>query len=898
MAAYEKMQDNLTFPNPDLSNITGLTSAEAAKRTAIYGKNEIPEVKESLWWMYCKQFTGTMPMMIEIAALLSFLIKSWPDFIIIVLLLFTNGTLGFVEEKNAQASVDALKSGLMRELPVLRDGKPTPMPVTDVVPGDILFLRGGNVIPADCYFCEGDELQIDQAALTGESLPVQVPREDGEGEPGDGKCTEGKLMYSGAIIKQGECHCVVWKTGVHTMMGEAATAIQEAGGKAEGLFESKIIQAARVLILITLIVVVSLFYYNYVVVGKDIAQVLESSLSLVIASVPVALPMVMKVTLSIGAKEMADHGGIVTHLTALEEIASMKVLCSDKTGTLTTAQMTVYYEKAECYSGYTPEQAMEFAAVASNPSNKDDPIDTAVYKAFTRMVKAPNPDEAAKKIKARFVQDKYVGFNPIVKRTVAFVTDKTTGRKLQVAKGIVSKVMKTGEDGGICWTIEDFDTVSKEVQKADERFGRSGFKTIAIAVGDVATGKVYYAGTLPIMDPPRADTAETITNIRESGVAVKMITGDHLNIARELARQINLGFDILPNSELQRHTAGRDDLILGADGFAQVMPIDKLEVVATLQSKDMVVGMTGDGVNDAPALAKAQIGIAVEGATDAAQSAADIVLTRPGLSPIHEAIMISRRIFKRLKSYVIYRICITVQVVFFLTAIAFLFKATFKPLYIILLALLHDLQIVTIAYDHQIAGRVPETPTVMGLLLVSYTMGILMAIQTTMMYAHGHFWFDEAFHCMPTLTTVCEYKDSAVFLQISNSSAILILSARTVKWWFSSIPAKEVIGSLALGQIVVNGVMLAAPPCLAAFIHPVTPHDIGLIWAYDFLCLFILDIAKQIMMSLWSSYEEANKKEDPFVAKQRRKSMNSTEANVPGRKGSFRRPSAVIKMGH
>merc|ERR1719324_236433 len=326
------------------------------------------------------------------------------------------------------------------------------------------------------------------------------------------------------------------------------------------------------------------------------------------------------------------------------------------------------------------------------------------------------------------------------------------------------------------------------------------------------------------MDPPRGDTADTIANIRGSSVAVKMITGDHLNIAKELARQINLGQHIMPNTELQTHGVARDDKVLEADGFAQVLPDDKTEVVATLQSKDFVVGMTGDGVNDAPALAKAQIGIAVEGATEAAKSAADIVLTKEGLSAIDVAVNISRRIFKRLKSYVIYRICITVQVVFFLTAIAFMFKATFKPLYIILLALLHDLQIVTIAYDHQIAGKVPETPTVLGLLLVSYTMGLTMCVQTVLMYAHGRTFMHEQFHCMPTATKVCEYKDSAMFLQISNSSAILILSARSVKWFFSSIPAWQIIFSTAIGQVLVNGMMLLPKiPGLENFIHPLTP---------------------------------------------------------------------------
>jgi len=914
MANYTAMDDKatITFPIPDLSNIKGLTTAEAAAAQAKYGKNEIPEVKESLLWMYIKQFIGPMPIMIEIAALLSALIKSWPDFTIICALLFTNGTLGFIEEKNAQASVDALKDGLLRELPILRDGKNVVKPVTELVPGDILFLRGGNIIPADCYFCKGDVMQVDQAALTGESLPVKVPRNDDTNKANDMIPSDGKLMYSGAILKQGECHCVVYKTGLYTLMGEAAAAIQESGGKAEGLFESKIKHAAFVLIVITLLVVFILFYYNYVIVGKDIAQVLEASLSLIIASVPVALPMVMKVTLSIGAKEMADHGGIVTHLTALEEIASMKVLCSDKTGTLTTAKMTVMPDKAAIKGGFTREQVMEFAAIASNAANKDDPIDAAVFRAYAKMKGLKNakgePDADAAKayLETLYSEEKYYGFNPSVKRTVAIVTDKKTGKKLRIAKGILSKVLKTGKDvpedeedaAQKMWTVEDHDTVAKDVGASDVELASSGYKTIAVAVGQ--GDKMYFAGLLPISDPPREDTKSTIFNIRDSGVAVKMITGDHLNIAKELARQIDLGQNILPNTALKgEHKVNEDmtpdDLIVHADGFAQVLPLDKLAVVDSLQKKDYVVGMTGDGVNDAPALAKAQIGIAVEGATDAAQSAADIVLTRPGLSPIHEAIMISRRIFKRLKSYVIYRICITVQVVFFLTAIAFLYKATFKPLYIILLALLHDLQIVTIAYDKQTAGHVPETPTVLGLLLVSYTMGILMATQTTLMYAHGRDYLDPAFHCMPTVTSICEYKDSAVFLQISNSSAILILSARALHgfWFMNGMPAWQIIFSTSLGQVIVNSLMLFAPPALSSFVHPVTAHDIGLIWVYDFIWIFILDVAKIIMNKLWDSHEQAHRVEDPFVAKQRRRSMNSTA----GRKPSVKQVRLSFKKG-
>merc|ERR1712176_964696 len=365
-------------------------------------------------------------------------------------------------------------------MPVKRDGKFDSLPVLQVVPGDVLFMRGGDIIPADCYFLSGDPLQIDEAALTGESLPVEVPRADESGKP-----FTGRRMWSGAILKVGECQAIVSHTGVNTMIGEAAKAIQEASGKEIGVFESKIIQAAQVLITITVVVVCVLFYYMYCVQHVPLTEVLEMSLSLVIASVPVALPMVMKVTLSIGAKEMADEGGIVTHLTALEEIASMKVLCSDKTGTLTTAEMTVYYDDtAKVYNGYTAEQVLEFASLASNHANEDDQIDSAVLRAYAQCTKAASVDAAVEARDKKFSLDKdgFIGFNPIVKRTCAAVT-RSDGTKFFVSKGMVDVILKTNpDDEGKQWTVANFDQMSKEANKADADLGISGFKTLGVAV--------------------------------------------------------------------------------------------------------------------------------------------------------------------------------------------------------------------------------------------------------------------------------------------------------------------------------------------------------------------------------------------------------------------------------
>merc|ERR1719478_979486 len=568
----------------------------------------------------------------------------------------------------------------------------------------------------------------------------------------------------------------------------------------------------------------------------------------VIASVPIALPMVMKVTLAVGAKEMAKEGGIVTHLTALEEIASMVVLCSDKTGTLTTASMTVYHETAAAFNGFAGKEVLELAALASNPANKDDAIDRAVYQAYAKMVNlGKDVDTAATRLAAKWKTVKYFGFNPVIKRTVADVSQVGGGSTMRVAKGIVSKVLKTVEgDGGQQWVCDDYENTKKMVEEADATFGKSGFKTIAVAVA-VDGGPMKYAGTLPIMDPPRADTAETIAKIKGAFVDVKMITGDHLNIAKELARQIDLGVNIFPNTALWPVSAARDDLITNADGFAQVMPTDKHEVVAVLQGQGKVVGMTGDGVNDAPALAKAQIGIAVEGATDAAQSAADIVLTRPGLSPIFTAIMESRRIFKRLKSYVIYRISVTVQVVAFLCIVSFVYNEAFDALYIILLALFHDLTIVTIAYDHQVPSPKPEQPTVKMLIFVAYTMGLTLAASSTILYAYGDKLGPLALSSAFSDASYYAYKETCMFLQISNSSAILIFNARTQGFSFLSKPAKELFLSAVVSQVFVYAILLFGNGFI---VEELDPMDVLKIWAYDLCWLIIIDLVKMMIIRI------------------------------------------------
>jgi len=552
--------------------------------------------------------------------------------------------------------------------------------------------------------------------------------------------------------------------------------------------------------------------------------------------------MVMNVTLAVGAKEIAQEGDIVTHLTALEDIASMVVLCTDKTGTLTTAQMTVYHENAAVFHGFDRKELLKLAALASNPANKDDAVDRATYQAYAFMAGfGTDVDASSSALSRDYKLVKYYGFNPMVKRTVADYVNVATGKHMRVTKGIVSNILKTTEgDGGQQWTISNFDEVAAKVLSVDATFGAAGYKTIAVAVS-FDNGPMQYAGTLPIMDPPRNDTADTIQKIKFASVDVKMITGDHLNIAKELATQVGLGGSIYDNTKLWPANEARDDLVANADGFAQMMPMDKDEVITALQRQGKVVGMTGDGVNDAPALAKAQIGIAVAGATDAAQAASDIILTKEGLSPIFTAIVQSRKIFKRLKAYVIYRTCVTVQVVAFLCVLSFVYNEAFQAFYIILLALFHDLTIVTIAYDHQEASAKPERPTLL-IMVVAYAMGFTLAASSTVLYAFGDLFLSMKFSTyFPYHRNPQAYKESCMFLQISNSSAFLIFCARTTGFFFTSVPALELVLSVLVSQVVVNCLLLFSGGFVVQQLEPI---DIVLIWVYDVVWLLIIDIVK------------------------------------------------------
>eukprot|EP00930_Biecheleria_cincta_P085551 TRINITY_DN74932_c0_g1_i1.p1 TRINITY_DN74932_c0_g1~~TRINITY_DN74932_c0_g1_i1.p1 ORF type:complete len:1017 (+),score=226.88 TRINITY_DN74932_c0_g1_i1:54-3104(+) len=837
-------------PAGEGDDMQGLTTQQADQIRQREGKNEIPEQVEPWYVMLGKQFVGMMPMMLIIAAALSGAMEDWTDFAVIAAMLIVNALIGFHEEYKARQSLDALKSQMTASVPTMRDGTMVITPVADLVPGDVIFLRGGNVVPADCELLEGDEMLVDTAALTGEPIPRKVKsRVELRQDPAYRADEEAEKvnLLSGCIVKQGEGHCKVKKTGLKTEIGQAAGLVAQASGHQAGIFETKIMQVVRAVIILALVDAIAVLYVKVAYRKNKFSDSLLSVLALVIGAVPIALPLVMQVTMAIGASFMAKKKAIVTHLTALQEIASMTVLCSDKTGTLTKAEMNVNPDAIWTQGGGQDAkvEALTWACVASNPANKEDPIDKAILASGYETL---GGQEKAEEIISMYKKDKFIGFNPTVKRTVVYCTHPKQG-KLKISKGLLDKVLSTGDDGGDCWECKNATELGVELKEKDFALSTTGYKTVGVAVGkgDGQNVQMEFKAIIPMMDPPRDDTRLTIYRIREAGINVKMITGDHLNIAVETSRRIGLGTAILPATELWPASATRDETILSADGFAQVLPKDKREVILVLQNRGLVVGMTGDGVNDAPALAQAQIGIAVHDATEAARSAADIILTSAGLSAIFDAVAESRKIFARLRSYVLYRIAATIQIVLVLSILIYAYNDTMPTIYVILLALVNDVSMLPVANDNAVASALPEIPSMPSILLASFLYGFIETGMTMTLYATDWLSGDGK----------PEYRMAVTYLQISIAVELLIFSCRTpgfVLNVFKPInrPSVLLFLSVMMGNILVS--LLAG---FGVLVHQVSWRDIGMIWAYDVAGLVVLDLLKVFLGALGADWMSA-----------------------------------------
>lgn len=830
----------------------GLTTEQAEEAYKQWGFNELPVIEIPLWWVFLEQYMGTMPYMLELAIIIAGAVEDWIDFGIIIAMLVCNGTLGFVEELKAAAALAELTNKMEKKIPTLRDGKAEQLLTRLLVPGDVVLLMGGAEVPADIEWMEGDVLSIDTAALTGEPLPRKYPSEQ-----------YGKLILCGATVRAGEAYGIVRKTGTNTEIGGAQADIMKDKASAKvSVFEERVLLAVKIIILLSLIDVIVIFLIQGLGIPADFKNHntksdLLTCLSIIIAAVPIALPLVLQVTMALGAAKMAtDFDSVVTSLPALQDISSMTVLCSDKTGTLTTAKITIHAESVWCCGDFSKEDVALFAGLSSSRDKKEDAIDRSVINHFDKVFGQARAMQTASEYK----KVRNVGFNPIYKRVLFEFSHPTYGT-ITIVKGLPNKILDT-EDGGVDdaadqWKCEGYKELKDTIKKVDYDFSKAGYKTLGVAIR-VRDGPFKYVGILPMLDPPRHDTKQTIKNLVEAGIEVKMCTGDHLNIAKETARLIGMGVNIHPGEATREGTMNRDELVKDANGFAQVLPRDKREVVLVLRDKyKFVVGMTGDGVNDAPALSAAQCGIAVDDATDAAKNAAAIILTSPGLSAIYSAVVESRRIFRKLKAYVTYRFAATIQIVVVLTLLIFISNCTINSLFVILLALFNDITMLPIAYDIQQASRNPENPDVVKMLTVSFALGMLSTV-FSMVFAYGvgpSGFGSLNYKMVPNCPTQLQ---AAIWLQMFISAELLIFCTRAPGFiWTSLRPSAPLFISVMIGNVIVS---LLAGNTQKFGNLPV--EDILLIWCYDCVALVVVDFLK---VSMYGYFNESTEVLPEFV---------------------------------
>ncbi|KAH8050997.1 hypothetical protein JL722_11032 [Aureococcus anophagefferens] len=626
----------------------GLTEAEAAARLERFGLNLLEEVKRNELLVFLSFFWGPMPVMIWLATIVVAFEEDWDDFAVLLTLQMVNGVAGYFEEKSAGDAIEALKQSLAPKASVKRGNVFRSLEAKLLVPGDVVNLKLGDIVPADCKLREGKALEVDQAALTGESLPVTRGA--------------GDTVFMGSVIRRGELEAVVCFTGGRTFFGRAAEMVNRAAGEQQGRFAKVMFQNTMLLFILSVSLCTVIFVEVYDS-GLDFLESLSTVVVILVACIPIAMQIVSTTVMAVGGRSLAEKKAILARLSAIEELAGMDILCSDKTGTLTQNKLQLFDPVLIDPDVDANELVFLGALAAKRMASGADAIDTVIVASVAEKDR-PRLEE--------YSELEFTPFDPVLKRTEARVAG-ADGREMRVTKGATKVVLD------LC---SDKHAVGDAVMKANDGLASRGFRSLGVAVArGGATAEWRFAGVLSLFDPPRVDTKETLERARGMGITVKMVTGDQTAIAVETSRAISLSAKATPlildmkefSAADAKSAAAATALCERVDGFAEVYPEHKYRIVELLQLAGHTVGMTGDGVNDAPALKKAQIGIAVEGATDAARAAADIVLTEPGLSVIIDAMLTARCIFARVRNYVIYRIACTLQLVcfFFLACLVF-----------------------------------------------------------------------------------------------------------------------------------------------------------------------------------------------------------------------------------
>ncbi len=755
----------------------GLSAQEAAARLKKFGPNSIPEQKPHPILAFLRKFWAPVPWMLEVTFILELALRKPVEAVIIALLLIGNAVLGFVEEGKAHAALEILRQRLEINARVMRDGKWETAPAHDLVPGDCIYLRMGDMVPADAHIIQGN-IEVDQSALTGESAPVEL-------EPGGD-------VRSGSVVKRGEGTAEVTATGAKSMFGKTAELVR--GAKTVGHMEQIIFSIVKYLLIMDITLVLAILIYAFCV-GMAGSIILPFALILLVASVPVALPATFTLAQATASLKMADNNVLVTRLSAIQELASMQQLCCDKTGTLTLNELVL--EKIQGLQGATESDVLAFAAQTCDAGTQD-PIDMAILKKYQEKPSTTFP----------WIRSKLIPFDPATKRAEAEL--ERDGQKARAIKGAPATLATLCKD-------------SQDILKQSEVLAAQGNRVMGVAAQ--TDGELKFIGLLSLRDPPRPESHETVAKLQAMGIRVRMVTGDGQTTAQAISAQLGIGSKSADRSAIENGQ-------LDADVFAGVFPEDKIALVRQLQSQHIITGMTGDGVNDAPALKQAEVGIAVSNATDVARSAASLVLTKPGISHLTDAVNIGREVYRRMLTYTTNKVTKTIQVALFLSlGLLITGSLVTTPRLILLLLFANDFVTMSLASDRVKPSPQPDRWNIRVLMWSSAMIAI-----SWLLYCFAVFYVGRHFMKLPATQTL-------VFLALVFSGLATVYLVRESRAFWKSRPGTFLLCATAGDVLVVSAMAV-----FGILMAPVPPLMVLGLLAATLAMVLVLDVAKKPLL--------------------------------------------------
>jgi len=766
--------------------LVGLSQIEAQERLEQYGPNAIPEEKVRLWLVFLRKMWAPVPWMLEASIILQIFLGKYIEAGIMGVLVIFNAVISTVQETRAHNALSLLRNRLTVSSRVLRDDKWQIIPGSNLVPGDIIYLRMGDLIPADLTLLSG-QLLLDLSTLTGESLPVD--------------CETGASVYAGTTVLRGEATGKVLATGLNTRFGKTAELVRQA--KTVGHSEKIVLKLVKNLLILNAFLVAIVFTYA-LISGLPMSDILPFALILLIASVPMAMPATFTLASALGASSLSKNGVLVTRLSSIEAAASMQVLCTDKTGTLTENKLTV--KEIIAFSSYSEEEILRMAVMASDEATQD-PLDKAIL------------DHANHKhlnLNNKSIRKKFVPFDPQTKRAEARFMEN--GVRMSVVKGapqVIQSLVHEPNNG-----------VPQLVINLSSR----GLRVLAIATGTKKS--LHMAGLIAFEDPLRQDSALIVSHLKELGVRVVMLTGDGLTTAKAIASKIGLGDKSCSGESLNVPFTSNN---IGCDVYAEILPEDKYNLVKKYQKAGFIVGMTGDGVNDAPALKQAEVGVAVSNATDVAKAAASLVLTSPGLGNMVDAIETSRKIYQRMLTYTLNKIIKTIEIAFFLS-FGLIFTQTFvtTPLLMVLLLFTNDFLTMSISTD-----RVKPSPKPNHWNMRSIILGAVLLALPILTMSFGIYWYGQTVLQLPI-----ENLQTLLFLMLVFTGQGTVYLIRERKHFWHSMPSMwmltaTIVDFIAVSLLAIFGILMAPIPAFLVV------ELLGVIALF----LFILDLIKVPLFS-------------------------------------------------